>query len=106
MHSGAAGRACGRHLGGRSEACELIVDNTLDQGHFLIAQFLELSLTAPIGQSSIILPYEHHQVLSNPVRHFYLIHDAAGRFVVTAQIVDLMRQILLDGAPNPDNQWR
>jgi hypothetical protein len=25
---------------------------------------------------------------------------------VTAQIVDLMRQILLDGAPNPDNQWR
>ncbi len=61
-------------------------------------QFLELALTALLGQSSIVLSDEHHQVFSNPVRHFDRIHDAADRFVVTAQIVDLARQILLNGA--------
>jgi hypothetical protein len=57
-------------VGDHSEACERIVDNALDQRHLLIAQFLELALTALLGQSSIVLSDEHHQVFSNPVRHF------------------------------------
>ena len=52
---------------GHSEACEFIVDDTLDQTRLLIAQFLELALTAPFGQSSVVLSDEHHQAFSGAV---------------------------------------
>jgi len=45
---------------GHSEACKFIVDDTLDQ-------FLELALTAPFGQSSVVLSDEHHQAFSGAV---------------------------------------
>ena len=82
------------------EAAKDIVHDLLDQADFLIAQLLELALTALLGQSAVVLPDEHDQVLSEPVRHFDRIHDAADGFVVTAQVVDLARQIVLDRAPD------
>jgi hypothetical protein len=56
----------------------------------------EFLFTPPPRQGPIVLPDEHNQVFSNTVRHLDRIHDAAGRFVVTAQIVDLARQIVFD----------
>src|SRR5216683_3130145 len=98
--SGNIGSAGAWLVGSLLEALESIADNAFKQAHFFIAQLLELILTAPLGERTFILPDKHHQVLGNPVRHLDRIHDAADGFVVTPQIVDLARQILLDGAPD------
>jgi hypothetical protein len=43
----------------------------------------------------VILPYEQDEVFGQVVRHFEQIDDAPKGFVVTAQKVDLVRQIML-----------
>ena len=40
---------------------------------------------------------EHDQVFGKTVGNLDLIHDAADRFVVTLQLVDLARRVMLDG---------
>jgi len=88
-----------RFRGPFSKAREFIVDDALDQRHLVIAQILELALTALLGQSAVVLSDEHHQVFGNAIGHFDRVHDATDSFVVTVQVIDLARQILFDGAP-------
>jgi len=44
------------------------------------------------------MPDEHHEVFGEPVRHLDGVPDSAERLVVAAQILDLARQIVFDGA--------
>jgi hypothetical protein len=83
-----------------SEACERIADNRFDQSDFLVPQFLEFSFAPFFRQGSLVLADEHDQVFGKTVWHVDRIHDAADRFVVALQIVDLARQVVLDGVPD------
>lgn len=63
---------------------------------FLVGQLLELTRSPPFRQSSLVLPYEHKQIFRHAVRHLDRLHDAPQRFIMTAQIVNLVRQVLFN----------
>ena len=53
-----------------------------------------------LGQCTFVQPDEEEKIVSEPIRHFNGIHDSAARFIMAAQIIDFMRQVVLDGSPD------
>jgi hypothetical protein len=70
----------------------------LEQADFLIAPFLVLAGAPLPRQRSLTLPDESDEILGQAVRHLDGVDDAPHGVVVTAQVLDLAGQIVLDGA--------
>jgi hypothetical protein len=71
---------------------------SIDLRCLLVGQGSELVLAAPFGNPSAVLAHEHEQIQHKMTRHLGDCHDAALRFVLAAEKLDLIGQIMLDGA--------
>jgi len=60
---------------------------------FVIAQLLELALPALFEERAVVLPNKYHKVLRKPVWHLDGVHDTARCFVISAEIIDLAREL-------------
>jgi hypothetical protein len=80
------------------KSVECLPHDSFDLRNFIVFQFLEIAVSAFFRERALVLPDEQQQIVGQPVRHFDHIHDLATRFVMAAQIIDFMRQVMLDGA--------
>ena len=83
----------------RAIAKDLPVD-FLDLFHFVVGEGSEFAFAAPFGEHAAVLAHEHDEVLREAVGHLDGFHDSTLGFVLAAQEVDLLRQIVLNGASN------
>ena len=79
------------------ETFKCVVNDAFKHTDLAIAEFLVFVGAAFLRQRPIVLPYKQNEIFRKPVRHLDGFHYAAERFVVTAQIVNLSGQVLLDG---------
>src|SRR5690606_9405014 len=94
-----AGKISSPHCSSASpvqKAVESVGNDSLKLSDFVVGQRIEFALAPLFRKRSAILPDEHDDVFRQPVRHLDRVHDTAKRFVVTAQILDLARQIVFD----------
>ena len=85
---------------GPSESREGVADDALDDLHLIVGQRLEFAVPALLRKDAVVLPDEHDQGLGDTVGHFDGFHNPAHRLIMTRQVIDLARQILLDRTPD------
>jgi len=81
------------------ENVQCIADDTLDQGHLIVGELVELPFAPSLRELALVCRINMTRFLGEAIRHFDGIHDSVDHLVMAVQIIDLARQILFDSPP-------